>query len=176
MKHILIVIDVQNDFVTGILGTPEARGIVPNIARKISSGMHDFIIFTRDIHNDNYLQTQEGKFLSIPHCIDGTSGVDIVDEVFSSIQSYTIWTHVTKNRFGCLDLIKSLNNLLHEIDAEIEIIGICTDICVITNALLIKTHFPETTIVVDSSCCAGVTPELHQAALDVMKSCQIIIK
>ena len=159
----LIVIDMQNDFVTGSLGTKEAQAIVPNVKKKIQEYVNrgDQIIFTRDSHYSNYLQTQEGKMLPVEHCIYDTEGWEIVDEleVMNCI-------YVNKTSFGWDGWLK----LNYE---EIELIGVCTDICVISNALILKAQFPEVKITVDASCCAGVTPGLHEAALKVMKSCQI---
>lgn len=160
---ILIVIDMQNDFVTGSLGTKEAQAIVPNVKKKIQEYVNrgDQIIFTRDTHYSNYLETQEGKMLPVEHCIYDTEGWEIVDEleVMNCI-------YVNKTSFGWDGWLK----LNYE---EIELIGVCTDICVISNALILKAQFPEVKITVDASCCAGVTPGLHEAALKVMKSCQI---
>lgn len=159
----LIVIDMQNDFVTGSLGTKEAQTIVPNVKKKIQEYVNrgDQIIFTRDTHYSNYLETQEGKMLPVEHCIYDTEGWEIVDEleVMNCI-------YVNKTSFGWDGWLK----LNYE---EIELIGVCTDICVISNALILKAQFPEVKITVDASCCAGVTPGLHEAALKVMKSCQI---
>lgn len=159
----LIVIDMQNDFVTGSLGTKEAQAIVPNVKKKIQEYVNrgDQIIFTRDTHYSNYLETQEGKMLPVEHCIYDTEGWEIVDEleVMNCI-------YVNKTSFGWDGWLK----LNYE---EIELIGVCTDICVISNALILKAQFPEVKITVDASCCAGVTPGLHEAALKVMKSCQI---
>ena len=160
---ILIVIDMQNDFVTGSLGTKEAQAIVPNVKKKIQEYVNrgDQIIFTRDTHYSNYLETQEGNMLPVEHCIYDTEGWEIVDEleVMNCI-------YVNKTSFGWDGWLK----LNYE---EIELIGVCTDICVISNALILKAQFPEVKITVDASCCAGVTPGLHEAALKVMKSCQI---
>lgn len=159
----LIVIDMQNDFVTGSLGTKEAQAIVPKVKNKIQEYVDrgDQIIFTRDTHDTDYLETQEGKMLPVEHCIYGTEGWEIVDglEVPNCI-------HVNKTSFGW----GGWYELNYE---EIELIGVCTDICVISNALILKSQFPEIKIAVDASCCAGVTPELHEAALKVMRSCQI---
>lgn len=159
----LIVIDMQNDFLTGSLGTKEAQAIVPNVKKKIQEYVNrgDQIIFTRDTHYSNYLETQEGKMLPVEHCIYDTEGWEIVDEleVMNCI-------YVNKTSFGWDGWLK----LNYE---EIELIGVCTDICVISNALILKAQFPEVKITVDASCCAGVTPGLHEAALKVMKSCQI---
>lgn len=162
---ILIIVDMQNDFVTGSLGTKEAKKIIPNIKKKIQeySSRGDIIIFTRDTHDTDYLQTQEGKVLPVEHCIYPTNGWEIVDELKTPDCTY-----VNKSSFGWLHW--------GEFDfknKEVELVGVCTDICVISNALILKASFPEIKITVDASCCAGVSPEKHKAALDVMKSCQI---
>lgn len=159
----LIVVDVQNDFVTGALGTPEAQMIIPNVKVKIKEYQDrgDEIIFTRDTHQSNYLETNEGKNLPVEHCIENTDGWKIVyglDVPNCSIINKTTfgWTHWNNRNFE-----------------EIELIGLCTDICVVSNALILKAMFPEIKITVDASCCAGVTPESHKAALTTMKMCQI---
>lgn len=166
MKKLLIVVDMQNDFVTGVLGTPEAQTIVPNVRIKINEYLNAGfdIIFTRDTHSERYLQTQEGKNLPVPHCIYDTEGWQVVSELQIPNPEY-----INKESFGydswCLEK-------LHVYD-EIEMVGVCTDICVISNALIIKAEYPEMPITVDASCCAGLTPEKHLAALSVMESCQI---
>ena len=161
----LIVVDVQNDFVTGTLGTPEAQAIIPNVKAKIQEylGNNHQIIFTRDTHQGNYLETNEGKNLPVPHCIEGTEGWNIVDGLEVPNCSY-----INKPTFGW-------TNWNTEPFEEIEIIGLCTDICVVSNALILKAIFPEIKITVDASCCAGVTPESHKSALETMKMCQINI-
>lgn len=165
---ILIVVDMQNDFVTGALANPVAKAIVPKIAKKIEKYKRkkDRIIFTRDTHNSDYLDTPEGEALPIPHCINGTWGWLVVDEL-----SHPECKHINKPTFGYryweYDIYDG-NDL-----TEIELVGTCTDICVISNALILKAVCPNIKISVDSSCCAGLTPEKHAAALEVMKSCQI---
>lgn len=161
----LIVIDMQNDFVSGALGSKEAVSILPNVKKKIAeyiSAGYD-VIFTRDTHSNNYLTTNEGKHLPVPHCIHGTKGWEIVDEI-----DIPECKHVDKTKFGWL-----WNDF--KFDDDIELIGLCTDICVVSNALILKAIFPEIEITVDASCCAGVTYETHMAALTTMKSCQINI-
>lgn len=167
-KKILIVIDVQNDFVTGSLGTPEAQAVVPNIVKKVEEyrSRDDVIIFTTDTHYDDYLETPEGKKLPVSHCIVGTSGYKIIPEL--NVELSTMEKIYPKNTFGYRW------NISHWICCyDVEIIGVCTDICVVTNALVLKTHYPDIEITVDASCCAGTSPEKHKAALEVMKSCQI---
>lgn len=166
MNKILIVVDMQNDFVTGSLGTKEAQAIVPRVKKKIKEYYdRDYkIIFTKDTHSEYYLQTQEGINLPVEHCIYGTEGWKIVDGLEVPYCSY-----VEKPTFGWTrwkDIIKGCPD-------EIELIGLCTDICVVSNALIFKAMYPEVKITVDAACCAGVTPEKHKAAIEVMKSCQI---
>lgn len=167
MKKILVVVDMQRDFVNGALGTPEAVAIVPEVVAKIRREMQKGaeIIFTKDTHENNYLQTAEGKNLPVEHCIRETQGWEIIPELREFADRM-----VEKNTFGSI----VLPELLKEYD-EIELIGVCTDICVISNALLLKAHFPEKPITVDASCCAGVTVESHKNALEAMKMCQIMI-
>ena len=161
----LIVIDMQNDFVTGSLGTNEAQHIVPNVKKKLEEYYErgDQVFFTRDTHSKNYLQTLEGKKLPVEHCIEGTKGWEIVSDLPVDKDAMII----NKTSFGFSGWhLYSLGN-------EIEILGLCTDICVISNALILKAKFPDSEIYVDVSCCAGTTPELHGKALDIMKSCQV---
>ena len=168
MSKILIVVDMQNDFVGGCLGTEEARCILSNVKNKISEYQKngDTIIFTRDTHDENYLQSQEGKYLPVPHCIEGTDGWNIVDGLETENCQY-----IDKPNFGW----PYWDNQKFSDKDEIELIGVCTDICVVSNALILKAMYPETPITVDASCCAGVTPESHDAALITMKACQINI-
>ena len=167
---ILVVVDMQKDFIDGALGTPEACAIVPHVIEKIKEYERDGgkIIFTKDTHLDDYLETREGRMLPVKHCIKGTEGHDIPPEI---LRGHT--TVFEKLTFGSLDLALYLEGLDFD---EVELVGLCTDICVVSNALLIKARFPEREVTVDSSCCAGVTPATHDAALTTMKMCQIIIK
>ena len=167
MKRILIVVDMQNDFIDGSLGTKEAVAIVPAVIEKIKEYEKEgsLIIYTKDTHPENYLDTSEGKNLPVEHCIKGTPGHDIPEEILRSHDLI-----FEKPTFGSVALADYLHTV--EFD-EVEFIGLCTDICVISNALLTKAHFPERTVSVDSSCCAGVTPATHTAALETMKMCQI---
>ena len=168
MNKALIVVDMQNDFVNGALGTPEAQAIIPSVCEKIRNW--DGVIFiTRDTHATDYLNTREGRFLPVEHCILGTPGWQFNDEVKKALD--TKGTNVflcTKDTFGSTSLPQELRNY-----DEIEFIGLCTDICVISNVLIVKAFYPEKNIYVDAECCAGVTPEKHKAALEVMRSCQI---
>ena len=166
---VLVVVDMQNDFIDQALGTKEAVGIVDNVATKISE-FDGKVIFTRDTHQDNYMETQEGKNLPVKHCIKGSMGWQISDKLPVSSDAVII----DKPTFGSKELGLYLEELAKETEIEeIEVIGLCTDICVISNALLIKAFLPEVRITVDSSCCAGVTPQSHHTALEAMKSCQI---
>lgn len=168
--NILIVVDMQHDFIDGILGTPEARSIVDAVIYKIDKRISEGykVIYTKDTHYANYLETQEGKYLPIAHCIKNTPGWDIPEK----LQKKDCMV-IEKNGFGSWKLAETLAK---EKDIEsIELIGLCTDICVINNALLLKARIPEVPIYVDASCCAGVTKESHYNALNAMKQCQINI-
>ena len=167
----LIVVDMQNDFIDGALGTPEAEAIVENVKAKINvyREKNDAVVFTRDTHSSNYMETQEGKKLPVPHCIEGTEGWQIRAELEADEDRV-----IDKPTFGSYELV----DILREIDEEtplesIEIVGLCTDICVISNAMMIKAAFLEIPVKVDASCCAGVTPATHDNALDAMGMCQI---
>ena len=180
-KKILIVVDMQNDFVDGSLGTKEARAILPAVEQKVATFPGE-VIFTQDTHQIDYLKTQEGQCLPVEHCIKGTAGWELVP----SLKKWAVAHDCTifpKPTFGSTKLAEVLTKVETLTKAEakapfeyIELIGLCTDICVISNALLLKAALPEVQIKVDSSCCAGVTPQKHQAALEVMRSCQIIIE
>ena len=154
---------MQNDFIDGSLGTREAQDIVPKVAAKIREYQEagDQIIFTRDTHGEDYLETPEGKKLPVEHCIEGTKGWMIADGLEVDGAEY-----IDKPNFGW----SHWNEWTFD---EIEMVGLCTDICVVSNALILKAEFPEVKITVDASCCAGVTPESHEAALLTMKMCQI---
>ncbi len=167
MKKLLIVVDMQKDFINGSLGSREAVAIVPNVKRKIEEykAAGDEVIFTLDTHEDNYLDTQEGKKLPVAHCVRGTDGWEL-DVSLKEFQG----KRFEKNTFGSTTIGEYVTEREYE---SIELVGLCTDICVISNALLIKAFLPETPVLVDSSCCAGVTPESHVNALNAMKMCQI---
>lgn len=171
MQNILLVIDMQNDFIDGALGTPEAVAIVPNVREKIRN-FDGTVLFTRDTHGENYMETQEGKNLPVPHCIRGTDGWQIRPE----LEELRVTEPIDKGTFGSDELGRILRDLNEkEPIGSITVIGLCTDICVISNALLAKAFLPEVPIEVDASCCAGVTPESHENALKAMASCQIRI-
>nr|WP_326185280.1 cysteine hydrolase [uncultured Oscillibacter sp.] len=173
---ILVVVDMQNDFVSGALGTAEARGIVPYVVGRVVDGLNrgEEILFTRDTHGADYLDTQEGRKLPAPHCIRGTEGWEVIDQ----LREYTVGRRVLdKPTFGSRELGETLAALNgRETVEKITLIGLCTDICVISNALLLKAFLPEAEIVVDAACCAGVTPESHRNALEAMKVCQITVE
>ena len=172
MKQILIVVDMQKDFIDGSLGTPEAVAILPKVAEKMRS-FEGEIIFTRDTHETDYMNSLEGKNLPVPHCIRDTDGWQIASEL-TAIRSGEV---IDKPTFGSVKLAKQLAEM-HSADPieKITLVGLCTDICVLSNALLIKAHLPEVEITVDAACCAGVTPESHQNALSAMKMCQITVE
>ena len=169
---LLVVVDMQNDFIDGALGSPEAQAIVPAVAAKIAEykASNRPIIYTRDSHNSNYLNTQEGQHLPVPHCIAGTHGWEIADGLYveGSIVD-------NKHSFGSTNLVNYIASNYRGRFDEIEVIGLCTDICVISNVMILKAYFPEIPITVDSKCCAGVTPASHENALNAMKMCQIKI-
>lgn len=170
MKEILIVVDMQKDFVDGALGSADAVAIVDNVVEKINNFEGD-IIATYDTHEDNYMETREGKYLPVPHCIIGTDGWELNDRVQKALDTKG-FRAVKKPTFGSVDLV----DIIREYDVNdirITLIGLCTDICVVSNALLLKANFTETDIAVDAKCCAGVTVEKHLAALETMRSCQI---
>ncbi len=165
---VLCVIDMQNDFIDGALGTKEAEAIVENVKAKIELYRKngDTVIFTRDTHTEDYMNTQEGKNLPVPHCIKGSFGWEISEKLDTA--SYKI---IDKPTFGSFELAEYISTL-SDVE-EIELIVLCTDICVISNAMILKARFTETPITVDSACCAGVTPDSHSNALSSMKMCQI---
>lgn len=170
--NVLVVVDMQNDFIDGALGTSEAVTIVPKVKAKIST-FDGEVFFTRDTHQENYMETQEGKNLPVIHCVEGTKGWEISDELKDFVKNEPI----NKPTFGSVELGKMLAELNEKEAIEsIELIGLCTDICVISNAMTIKAFLPEVPISVDSSCCAGVTVESHSRALEAMSVCQIKIK
>lgn len=174
MKKILIVVDMQKDFVDGSLGSEEAISIVDNVVQKIENFDGDIIV-TYDTHYENYMDTQEGKNLPVPHCIKGTEGWKLDAKVQKALEQreYKVFEKPT---FGAVALPEYIKQTYDPTDIAIELIGLCTDICVVSNALLLKAHFLETEISVDVSCCAGVTPDSHNAALTTMKMCQIKIR
>ena len=165
MKY-LIVVDMQNDFITGSLGSKLAEAIVPNVVEKVKN-YEGTVIFTRDTHFSDFMDTQEGKNLPVKHCIKDTTGWEICNELKPYANKV-----IDKITFGSVDLPDVIKAYGEQIE-EIELCGLCTDICVISNAMILKATFPEVKIVVDSNCCAGVTEESHQTALNAMKAVQI---
>ena len=172
---VLVVVDMQNDFVDGALGTKEACAIVPDVVKTIEE-FDGKIVATRDTHAENYMDTQEGKHLPVIHCVKGTEGWKINSEIQKALDERQAVV-IDKPTFGSVELGEYVRKLDREDEPveEILLIGVCTDICVISNALLLKAYLPEVPVRVAASCCAGVTPEQHVQALEAMKPCQIEI-
>lgn len=170
MRKILLVIDMQNDFIDGALGTAEAVAMLPRAIEEIKKHPAADIIATRDTHNPDYMDTQEGKNLPVPHCIRGTAGWELNDAVKAAVGSAEV---IDKPTFGSKVLAEKLAAMAESEELDITLIGLCTDICVVSNALMIKAYLPETRVSVIADCCAGVTPATHAAALETMKMCQI---
>lgn len=173
MNKILVVVDMQNDFVDGALGSKEAVAIVDNVVQKIEN-FDGKIFVTLDTHGNNYLETSEGKKLPVPHCIKDANGWLLNEKVMKALDGKD-YKSIEKPTFGSIELVDEIGKIEYESDEDLDItfIGLCTDICVVSNVLLTKANFPEAKITVDASCCAGVTPDAHNAALATMKSCQI---
>lgn len=173
-KNYLVVVDMQKDFVTGTLGTEEACAIVPKVVEKVQN-FDGTVIFTKDTHHQTYMTTQEGRNLPVQHCIIDSEGWELIDEL-QVLQETSAWRCYTKETFASINLAMDLTaeNEAQGIES-IELVGLCTDICVVSNALLLKAYLPETLIKVDLSCCAGVTKEKHEAALETMRSCQVLV-
>jgi len=177
---VLIVIDMQNDFIGGALGTPEAAAIVSAVAIRIENSRGELILFTQDTHGEDYLNTPEGKKLPVPHCIQDTPGWQIDDTILDAwrnnkhtvVDSSLIDNTFTKPVFGSIALVAYLQNRAAEI-TEIELLGVCTDICVVSNAIMIKNTLPEIKLSVNSALCAGVTPQSHIEALNTMRMCHV---
>lgn len=172
MRELLIVVDMQNDFIDGALGTPEAQDIVERVVQEIEKYDAHNIIATRDTHKKDYLNTQEGKQLPVPHCIMGTQGWQIHPKVQQALRGALV---LDKPTFGCIPLAEQVAQMAQAEPVGITLVGLCTDICVVSNALLLKAYLPQAPIRVIADCCAGVTPQSHQAALQTMKMCQIQI-
>ena len=173
MRKLLIVIDMQKDFIDGALGSKEAEAIVPAVLAEIRKYTPEDVIFTRDTHEKDYLNTQEGNMLPVPHCIRGTDGWQIRPELADAAPEALVFDKPT---FGSTALAGHIRNLSDSEEIEVEICGLCTDICVVSNALLIKAACPEIRISLNPALCAGVKTEKHKAAIETMASCQIIIK
>ena len=184
MFKVFVIVDCQNDFIDGSLGTAEAQAIVPRIVEKInnmSDKENTLVLFTKDTHYENYFDTLEGSILPIKHCIENTPGWSINKEIVAAVKKYDflgysskkiINSRVYKNTFGSDDLEEFFVKHKEEIES-VEFVGLCTDICVISNVLMARQKMPNTEIIVDKACCAGVSPDKHEAALEVMRSCQI---
>ena len=173
MKKILVVVDMQKDFVDGALGTDEALAILPAVCDKIKNFEGDILV-TYDTHFENYMETAEGKNLPVPHCIKETEGW-MLDQNVQDALSEKEYTEIEKITFGSIDLPFYIEENYDTENIEIELCGLCTDICVVSNALILKANFPETKISVYEKLCAGVTPQTHQSAIDTMRMCQINI-
>lgn len=173
MRKLLLVVDMQNDFIDGSLGTPEAVAIVPKVIEKIKTWDGD-VLCTQDTHSETYMETQEGKNLPFAHCLKDMAGWQLQPDI-AALCLEKGWSIIEKPGFGAKDLPEFLKTNYPQGLSEIHLIGLCTDICVIVNALLLKTFFPEIPIYVDGSCCAGVTPESHENALSAMRVCHINI-
>lgn len=174
MKHFLIVVDMQKDFVDGALGTKEAEAIVSNVVKKIE-GFDGMVVATLDTHAASYLDTAEGKKLPVTHCVRQSEGWAFDSRVRAALELHGFYS-IEKPTFGSTELPSLLEELAAGEPFDVELIGLCTDICVVSNALLLKAFFYETPIAVDAACCAGVTPETHRAALQTMAMCQIDIR
>lgn len=179
---ILVVIDMQKDFTTGVLGNEECRAVMPHVMRRIERARKEGwkIICTQDIHDKNYLSTGEGRRLPVEHCIRGTEGAELITEIEELRTKWDDYHEVflpesplEKNAFGSTELAKVLEKYQPE---EIELIGVCTDICVISNAMILRSSYPDIELSVDASCCAGVTTASHDTALNSMEACQISVK
>ena len=172
MRKLLLVIDMQTDFVDGALGTAEAVAIIPNVLREIAKYDKSDIIATRDTHSEEYMSTREGRHLPVPHCIKGTSGWEIHPKIAPALEACQI---IDKPTFGSTELCDYIVKLAQSEEIAVALIGLCTDICVVSNAMLIKAALPEIEVSVVADACAGVTPDTHAAALTTMKMCQINI-
>lgn len=170
-KKVLVVVDMQKDFIDGALGTKEAAAIVEKAAAEIAR-FTGKIFVTMDTHQSNYLETAEGKKLPVPHCIKGTNGW-LLHEKIQTALSPKAYTVIEKGTFGSMKLVDAVREIGCQEELDIECLGLCTDICVVSNVLLLKANFPEAKITVRGDCCAGVTPESHEAALKTMEMCQI---
>ncbi len=172
MKEILVAVDLQNDFIDEALGTKEAEAIVENAVKKILSYKGKKVFATMDTHHEDYMDTVEGKHLPVPHCIKGTHGWEIAPKILSALKEVDAEI-IEKPTFGSIELSQAVKEYAEGEDVKIELIGLCTDICVISNALLLKANLYGSEIYVDPECCAGVTPESHDAAIATMKMCHI---
>lgn len=170
MRKVLVVVDMQKDFIDGALGTKEAQAIVPAVVEKIKSYPIEDVYATMDTHGADYLNTAEGRRLPVVHCVKGTPGWELGDEIKAAVSGAKI---IEKPTFGSIKLMELLTKENEKETLEIELIGLCTDICVVSNALLLKAAMPENVIKADERCCAGVTVRSHKEAVGTMKMCQI---
>lgn len=176
MKKILVIVDMQNDFLTGVLGNSECEATVPEVVKVVKTGEYDYIFLTRDTHGENYLNTQEGKKLPVEHCLKGTEGWEVNAEVTAAVKESGVpYAYVDKPTFGSVVLGNLLKEKCEELGAETEInfVGVCTGICVISNVMIAKGNLPETPVKVIEKACACVTPQSHTTALEAMKTCQV---
>lgn len=171
MRKVIVVIDMQNDFIDGALGTKEAQVMLPHLVAKLEREKDALLIFTQDTHSKNYMETQEGRNLPVLHCIKPEKGWEIAPSLQPFVKKAA--AVIEKPAFGSLELPKAVAKLQPD---EVELVGLCTDICVISNAMILKAAFPELPVAVDASCCAGVTPASHDNALQAMKMCQVDIR
>lgn len=171
MRKVIVVIDMQNDFIDGALGTKEAQVMLPHLVAKLEREKDALLIFTQDTHSKNYMETQEGRNLPVPHCIKPEKGWEIAPSLQPFVKKAA--AVIEKPAFGSLELPKAVAKLQPD---EVELVGLCTDICVISNAMILKAAFPELPVAVDASCCAGVTPASHDNTLQAMKMCQVDIR
>ncbi len=171
MRKVIVVIDMQNDFIDGALGTKEAQAMLPHLVAKLEREKDALLIFTQDTHSKNYMETQEGRNLPVLHCIKPEKGWEIAPSLQPFVKKAA--AVIEKPAFGSLELPKAVAKLQPD---EVELVGLCTDICVISNAMILKAAFPELPVAVDASCCAGVTPASHDNALQAMKMCQVDIR
>lgn len=171
MRKVIVVIDMQNDFIDGALGTKEAQVMLPHLVAKLEREKDALLIFTQDTHSKNYMETQEGRNLPVPHCIKPEKGWEIAPSLQPFVKKAA--AVIEKPAFGSLELPKAVAKLQPD---EVELVGLCTDICVISNAMILKAAFPELPVAVDTSCCAGVTPASHDNALQAMKMCQVDVR
>ncbi len=171
MRKVIVVIDMQNDFIDGALGTKEAQAMLPHLVAKLEREKDALLIFTQDTHSKNYMETQEGRNLPVLHCIKPEKGWEIAPSLQPFVKKAA--AVIEKPAFGSLELPKAVAKLHPD---EVELVGLCTDICVISNAMILKAAFPELPVAVDASCCAGVTPASHDNALQAMKMCQVDIR
>ena len=172
MRKILLVIDMQNDFINGSLGTREAEAIVDKVAAEIEKYPRGDVFATRDTHSENYLGTQEGRNLPVVHCVKGTPGWELNEKIAAALGSAEV---IDKPTFGSVVLAEKIKAMAEKEPLEVTLVGLCTDICVVSNALLIKAYLPETPLKVIAECCAGVTPQSHSAALQTMRMCQVAV-